>query len=150
MPTEKIRLDYAVLGLVLGFFAIVNMFGTMTPIAASNEYIYRTLDKAVSLPANERLTVLSTLLKLQEKALTRRPSEPSAWSRLSYLRLSTEGNQHEAFEALRMSDLVSPYEAPQLPERAVMWRIFSSVETPEQQAYADTLWQKAYSLVPGT
>jgi len=135
---------------MLAFFSAINLFWAITPVATRNEYIYNELDKAVNLPVPARLALFSDLREQQEKALARKPGDPYGWARLAYLRIATQGNLKSAFEALRMSDLVSPYEAPQLPERAAMWHKFTSVETKDQLSYQDTLWQKAYSMKPDT
>jgi hypothetical protein len=150
IPTEKACIDIAMLCVVLVFFSAINLFWAITPIATRNEYIYSQLDKAVNLPVPARLALFSSLREQQEKALARKPGDPYGWARLAYLRITTEGNLKSAFDALRMSDLVSPYEAPQLPERAAMWHKFASIETREQLSYQDTLWQKAYNLKPDT
>ena len=60
--------------------------------------------------------------------------------------MATEGNAQEALAALRMSDLVSPYEALELPERALMWLHFRATETPDEQEYQTVLWQRAFNV----
>ncbi|MDP9127628.1 MAG: hypothetical protein M3N08_05145 [Pseudomonadota bacterium] len=82
----------------------------------------------------------------QERDLAKKPSEPYGWARLAYLRYQTSNDERAAFAALRMSDFTSPYEAPQLPERAYMWMRFRNVESADQKAYQDVLWQKAFSM----
>ena len=146
--TDKALVEIITIGVVLAFFAAINLFSTVTPVANNNEQIYQELQRSFNMPLDARLTQFSDLMKRQEKALSRNPSEPYGWTRLSYLRQTTTGNEKEAFEALRMSDLVSPYEAPQLVERALMWRKFHSVEDKDQQDYQDTLWVKAFTMHP--
>jgi hypothetical protein len=140
------RIDSLTLCIVLAFFAAINLFWSMAPVSVSNDHIDEELNKAESMPVASRLSLFTDLRVQQEKALSRKPGEPYGWSRLAYLRLATEGNQKAAFDALRMSDLVSPYEAPQLPERAVMWHKFANIESKDELAYQDTLWQKAFRL----
>lgn len=82
----------------------------------------------------------------QEKLLTKNPSDPFAWARLSYLRLITQGDKKGAFAALRMSDLLSPYEPRQQLERALMWHDLREVEDAQQQEYQNALWLKAFKL----
>ncbi|MDR3450381.1 MAG: hypothetical protein P4M15_11670 [Alphaproteobacteria bacterium] len=153
MPTETTKaaakVAFGAAGAILAVIAAINLFSTFTPVAARNEKIYADLDGAQNLPPAKRLDTYNALAYAQAKALAQKPSEPYGWARLSYLRLAEGSDKQTAFAALRMSDLVSPYEAPQLPERAYTWRSFHDVETPAQQAYQDELWAKAYILEPG-
>ena len=146
IPIEKAPIGYIALGLALATLSALNLFWTLTPVAALNEKIFNTIESSSTLPVPDRLSLYSDLRQQQQKALTRKPAEAYGWARLSFLRLATQGNKKAAFEALRMSDLVSPYEPPQLPERAYMWSKFRDVETKEQQDYQDILWGKAYGL----
>ena len=148
-PTTRIRKSaagVAVLGFGLFLFAAINLFASVTPVADRNDYVDDAMHKAVLLPVAKRLALFSDLRAEQERNLALKPSEPYGWSRLSSLRLATEGNPKRAFAALRMSDLVSPYEAPQLPERAWMWSRLRMAEDADQQAYQDILWKKAFSM----
>ena len=148
IQTDKALIEIITLGVLLAFFSAINLFATVTPVANNNEKIYQELEQSTSLPMAARLAEFSDLLKRQEKALSRNPSEPYGWTRLSYLRLTTQGNEQGAFDALRMSDLVSPFEDPQLVERALMWRKFKDVENKDEQDYQDTLWVKAFTMHP--
>lgn len=90
-------------------------------------------------------TNAAALADQQSEILARDPSDIFAWGRLAWLRL-VANDRRGAFEALRVSDMLSPMESTQLPERAAMWRSLRDVETPGQQDYQDKLWFKAYSL----
>lgn len=147
--TRAIRYELGVLYAALAFCSLLNLFLTLTPVAKSNAKIDERLQKSDSVPANDRPGLYASLLAEQEKNLAREPSEPYGWARLAYLRMATAPRDRaSAFDALRISDLVSPYEAIQLPERAVMWHMFRSVENPDQQAYQDVLWARAYGTQP--
>ncbi len=146
IPTDPRRCWFLALGILLAAFALVNLFLTLTPAARLNEQIDRRLLETADLSGAERLERLNELKDKQDMALSHKPADPYAWSRLSWLRMETDKDQKAAFAALRMSDLVSPWEAPQLPERAMMWRKYRNAQTPEQKAYQDELWQKAFSL----
>jgi len=145
IQTKLARGAVACISLTAAVLACVNLFSTMTPVAAENERIDQRLQAALDLPLAPRLALFSDLRQDQEDMLMKKPADPYGWSRLSYLRMATEGNARMAFSALLMSDLVSPYEAPQLSERAMMWRGFRGVETPDQKAYQDVLWTRAYN-----
>lgn len=144
------------MGIWLAVAAAINLFGTFTPTATKNESMIRNVQivashlapQAVSLSKKNDIepAVWNDLKKIQESALKRNPADPYAWSRLSWLRLKSGDGDQAAFAALRMSDLVSPYEAPQLAERAMNWRNFRNVQTPEQQRYQSALWNKAFLL----
>ncbi len=141
-------ITFVLLGTTLGLFSYINLLGQPEPLALLNTQIVTNLASAAALPADQRIKLYMGLREQQEKALAGKPSEPFAWARLSYLRLATDSNKTAAFEALRLSDLISPHEPRQLPERALMWRQFHQVQTTEQQAYQDVLWQNAYRLQP--
>jgi len=136
----------AVFGVALALFSFINLGSTITPLAGLNEQIVDDLTRSASLPGDEHLKLLAELRQRQEQALAGKPAEPFAWARLAYLRLATEGNAEDAFAALRLSDLVSPDEPRQLPERALMWRQLRAAEDEDQQAYQAVLWQKAFRL----
>lgn len=151
------QIVFAVLGTWLVLAASVNLLGTFTPTARKNEAMIRNVQivasriapHPVSLAGESQIIdpeVWATLKQIQESALKRNPADPYAWSRLSWLRRKSGDGEQAAFAALRMSDLVSPYEAPQLAERAAAWRSFSNVQTPEQQQYLTALWNKAFRL----
>ncbi|MER2519251.1 MAG: hypothetical protein ABTQ34_01010 [Bdellovibrionales bacterium] len=151
------KIVYAVLGTWLVMAASVNLLGTFTPTARKNEDMIRNVQIVAShlvqlpvlLPTESRTidpAIWDSLKKIQESALKRSPADPYAWSRLSWLRRKAGDSEQDAFAALRMSDLVSPYEAPQLAERAVTWRSFRNVQTLEQQRYQVALWNKAFML----
>jgi hypothetical protein len=134
---------------MLACFASVNLFATPTPTGQLNDHIAAEMSRSDTLDFRPRLELLGQLRPLQEEALKRKPADPLAWGRLATLRLVTQGDMPDAFAALRLSDLVSPGEPEQLPRRAWMWRQLRSVETPDQQAYQDQLWQKAFSADDG-
>jgi hypothetical protein len=106
------------------------------------------LGNASALPVDLRLQLLTRLRGEQENTLAGKPAEPFAWARLAWLRLATGGDHADAFAALRLSDLISPGEPRQLPERALMWWQFRDVEDKDQQDYQTALWQKAFRLQP--
>jgi hypothetical protein len=135
-----------ILGAVLAVSAAVNLFGTLTPAATLNARISARLLASAALPENLKPIEFALLKQIQEQALAAKPPEPFGWARLSYLRTKTGSSDADAFAALRMSDTVSPFETQQLPERAVTWGRFKSVQTPAEQDYQDTLWQKAFTL----
>jgi hypothetical protein len=130
-------------GIAMFSFAVANLVMTLTPAAEADALIDTEFQDAQALPAGAKINAFKELRDDQAWTLAQRPSDPYGWARLAYLRLATTGDMKSALEALAMSDFVSPYEGPQLPERAVMWYRFRSVETPEQQAYQDALWHKA-------
>lgn len=136
----------ALLGIAVFAFAVGNLLMTLTSAADTTARVDAEFQEAQALPLAARVEAYRELRDEQAWALAQRPSDPYAWARLSYLRMATGDSMKSAFDALALSDFVSPYEAPQLPERAVMWYRFRTVETPEQQAYQDTLWLKAASL----
>jgi hypothetical protein len=146
MPIEKKRILLAVMGSGLALFAAVNLFGSFTPAADRNTKLDNQFASAVELPLKQKLPVFTDMMHQQERILAARPSEPYGWARLAHLRHFITGNNQAAFEALRMSDLVSPYEAAQMPERALMWRDFRAVQTGEQRDYQDALWEKAFTM----
>lgn len=139
---------FAVIGTVLAVFALIDLFQDPAPYASFNEQIVAELTNASALPADLRIPLLTRLRGEQEAALMGRPAEPFAWARLAWLRLATANDQASAFAALRLSDLVSPGEPRQLPERALMWRQLRVVENKDEQDYQAQLWQKAYRLQP--
>ncbi|MDX2028942.1 MAG: hypothetical protein SFW62_09975 [Alphaproteobacteria bacterium] len=143
---KSVKNGFAALYGALVLFALINLFWTLTPAEDSNAKIDEKMQTVDSLPVRERLELLTQLRQDQESNLTRRPSEPYGWARLSRLRSMTQGDAKAAFAALQMSDLVSPYEAAQMPERAIMWYKLRGVQTPEQRAYQDILWKKAYGF----
>lgn len=148
--TTKInrRVGTALLGLLMAGFACMNLFGTMTPTMDLNTKISTRLHAAATLPENRRGSEYNQLKSMQEKALSARPADPYGWERLSYLRNKIGNNDEYSFAALRMSDIVSPFETLELPERAVMWMKFRSVQTTEEKDYQDILWIKSYLQSP--
>jgi hypothetical protein len=147
--TTRIRLwqpATALLAVLFAYFAYTNLVSTATPLARVNEQIIANIGGAGALPTAERLKALSLLRMQQEFSLAGKPSEPFSWAYLSYLRSATQGDAPDAFAALRMSDLVSPEEPRQLPERALMWGQLKSVETADEQVYQSILWQKAFRM----
>ncbi len=140
------RFGVAALCAALIVFSLLNLSQNMTPVAKNNEQIDNIVERDEALTPDARMELFRRLKIQQEANLARKPSEPYGWSRLSYLRFMTEQDQKSAFAALRMSDFVSPYEAPQLPERALMWYKFHNVETLAQKTHQDILWQRAYGL----
>lgn len=145
-PINARLIGLGALGAALAFFSLANLFTTLTPIEQLNDRIADALGTVEQLSPIPRLQLLHQLQEEQEWALAREPAEPFAWGRLSYLRLETQNDAKAAFAALQMSDVISPGEPRQLPERAVMWWQLRPVETPEQRAYQNELWEKAYGL----
>lgn len=143
---KSVKNGFAALYGALVLFALINLLWTMTPAATSDEKIDKEMQVISDLPVRERLSTMAILREQQEQNLSRRPSEPYGWARLSRLRSITQGDPKAAFAALRMSDLVSPYEPPQLPERALMWHQLRAVQTPSEREYQHTLWKKAYGM----
>ena len=137
-PTNRWLPALALFGATLAGFAFVNLTGHGTPYAKLNDQIVIDLAGANTLEGEQRLQLLTQLREKQEAALAGDPAEPFAWARLAWLRLITQGDKTDAFAALRLSDLVSPGEPRQLPERALMWRQFASAEDESQQAYQKT------------
>ncbi|MGE3623592.1 MAG: hypothetical protein AB7H77_06965 [Bdellovibrionales bacterium] len=134
---------------VLGILCVLawfNISGREASFERMNEQIVQRLSNTEGLDMGPRLRELKELREMQEKALAGDPAEPFGWARLSYLRLATQGDQQGAFAALRLSDLVSPGEPRQLPERAYMWRQFAAIEDKDQRAYQTVLWQKAFRM----
>jgi hypothetical protein len=129
---------------MLSCFAAVNLFASATPTATLNDSIVAGMSEADGLPLRQRIDLLNKLREPQEQALVRRPADPLGWGRLAYIRLIAQGDMPDAFAALRMSDMVSPGEPEQLPQRAWMWQKLRPVETKDQQDYQDDLWRKAY------
>ena len=144
--TKAIGWAFAAYGLLLGVCALINLFDTFTPLTAMNASIDTRLQAVSSLRNDQKSLEYGKLLHMQEKTLLGKPSEPYAWARLSYLRNVTGEGDAPAFAALKMSDLVSPYEAEQLPERAVAWSKFANVQNKEEREYQDELWQKAFTV----
>jgi hypothetical protein len=145
IQTKHLRYGLGIAYAILGLCAVLNLFFTLTPAAKSNAL----LDDQIQAWANDGIPapdIAATEAAQQERNLTRIPSDPFSWARLTRLRLAAKENPKAAFEALRMADLVSPYESAQLPERAVMWRQFRNYETPEQRLYQDTLWVRSYGM----
>jgi hypothetical protein len=136
----------ALMAVVLGGLSYVNLSGRNLPTAAVNDRIVADLVNAQAMPTDSRLPQLIELRERQENALAADPAEPFAWARLAWLRLATQGDAPDAFAALRISDLVSPGEPRQLPERALMWRQFADIEDNDQKAYQNVLWQKAFQM----
>jgi len=139
---------FIVMGTILAVFSLISLTGKTTPYADLNDQIAASIANAGDLPTDERVELLGHLRQAQENALAGKPAEPFAWARLAWLRLATGSDHANAFAALRLSDLISPYSPRQLPERAIMWRQFHSVENPDEQSYQATLWQNAYRLQP--
>jgi len=145
-PTNRWLLLLALFGVMLACLAFINLSGRATPSVKINDRIVTALGGARSLPVDLRLPLLTELREQQEKALSEEPAEPFAWARLAWLRIATQGDAQDAFAALRLSDLISPGEPRQLPERALMWRQFAPVEDDSQKAYQNVLWQKAFQM----
>lgn len=148
IKTSVLAFVFLLYSVLLCVSAEVNLFCSYTAMTDQDRLIDRQVQAAAQLPDDQKLRSFSQLLRMQEKALSGKPSSPYGWARLSYLRVMTGQGDREAFAALRMSDLVSPYEPLQLPERAVTWLKFKNVETDEERQYQNTLWQKAYATVP--
>jgi hypothetical protein len=129
-------------------FGGLNLLYTLTPHARSNADIAARFEVSEKLSAKEKTTVMEQLRGRQEEALVRIPAEPYAWARLSYLRKFTQGDEKAAFDALRMSDLVSPNEPRQMLERALMWRERMSAGTAADKERLDRLWDKAFFFEP--
>jgi hypothetical protein len=144
--TTKIRAGLAALAVFLGVSAAVNLCCTWTPVSKANTEIDGLLHALAAMSETENAEPYQDLLQRQEQALAAKPSEPYAWARLSYLRQKTGAGDRSAFEALRMADIVSPFEIQQLPERAVSWLKFREVENAGERAYQDALWQKSFSV----
>jgi hypothetical protein len=145
-PTNRWPLVLVLFGLAMAGFSYSNLTGTLALFADQNDRIVVDLKAADGLTGSDHIQALSQLRERQEKALAGEPAEPFAWARLAYLRQATQGDMPDAFAALRLSDLVSPGEPRQLPERAFMWRQFASVENAGQRAYQSLLWTKAFEL----
>src|SRR5580704_5838128 len=124
-PTNRWLLALMFCAVALAVFSCINLTGRGTPSISLNDQIILELKTANNPSANQSPDVLSQLRQKQEQALAADPAEPFAWARLAWLRLVTQGDMPDAFAALRLSDLVSPGEPRQLPERALMWRQFS-------------------------
>ncbi len=147
-PSRPWPLAIALLSIVMAVLALFNLCLTMTPHADLNARIVDDLGRAPQLMSDDRVKLLHKLLKDQEYALGGKPSEPFAWARLAYLRLATGQDARNAFAALQMSDLVSPDEPRQLPERALMWRQMRGVEDDTAKAYQAELWEKSFRIQP--
>jgi hypothetical protein len=147
-PTNSWAVAAGLFGVLLAIFSCTNLFSTLTPLADLNAKIVDQLAGISALPIDDRIKSLDDLRQEQERALAGKPSEPFAWARLSYMRLATGDRAQDAFAALAMSNLVSPDEPRQLPERALMWRQLHAVEDQNAQAYQVTLWQKAFRMEP--
>jgi hypothetical protein len=145
-PTNSWLPALALFGVMLACLSFVNVAGHIAPSAALNDRIVAELAAASPNTGGERLPLLIELRNQQEKALALDPAEPFAWARLAWFRLVTQGDRPDAFAALRLSDLVSPDEPRQLPERALMWRQFAEAEDDSQKAYQNTLWEKAFRM----
>lgn len=136
-------------GLVLAVFSAINLFASFTPAADQNQKLADDLTRSLSLPFGKRVVVQNALRTEQETLLARNPADPFGWARLAYLRRATAVDATTAFAALRMSDMVSPYEPRQLLERALMWRELRDVQTDSEKEYQRVLWQKAYARQRG-
>jgi hypothetical protein len=134
------------MALVLGAMALVNVLCSFAPVAGRNQKIYDDMMQSHQLPFSQGIVLLSNVRQEQENALAKKPADPYGWARLSYLRRATQADAKGAFAALRMSNMVSPFEPRQLPDRAVMWRELRDVQSPDEQAYQSVLWQKAVGL----
>jgi hypothetical protein len=137
---------YGCLALVMATFGLINVFASITPYAVHDLEIEKSYNISNVLPLNERRALQALLLPQQEAVLARLPSEPFAWARLTSLRLTVLGDPKSAFQALRMSDMVSPNEPRQKMERALMWHQFRAVESTDELAYQKRLWQKAVDM----
>jgi len=134
------------LALVLGAFAAINLLTTITPFAARDHDIERAFNSMSVMTGESRRAAAVALLPEQESVLARIPSEPFAWARLAYLRQTAGHDPEAAFQALRMSNMVSPNEPRQKLERALMWYDLRAVEDTEQQAYQTELWKKVIDM----
>src|ERR1043166_689555 len=141
---SRARFGMAAFACVLAAFACANLLSLPVTADALNIRAQKGLEEAAASPPGDRAEAFKGPLALQEEALAREPADPYAWARLSYLRMVTGADAKSAFDALRLSDLVSPNDPRQLPERAMMWREYKAVQTPDQQAYQATLWEKAW------
>lgn len=141
---SRTRFGMAAFAGMLALFACANIFSFPTSAAALNSRILKAFEEPGASPLKVRPEALTELRVSQEEALAHEPADPYAWARLSYLRMATGQDAKTAFDALRLSDLVSPNDPRQLPERAFMWRDLRAVQTPEQQNYQALLWQKAW------
>ncbi|MBI3419546.1 MAG: hypothetical protein HY053_05390 [Proteobacteria bacterium] len=148
-PTDLPQPALAVLAVLLGVFACINVFSSMTPSTDANERIEKALNQSDKMDLTQRAALFNDLRAQQEVSLQKNPAEPFAWARLAYFRLVTQKDKEAAFAALRMSDFVSPNDPRQLPERAAMWYDLRNVEDESQQARQDDLWVKAYRTQPG-
>lgn len=147
-PINVTRYGTAIFGVALAVFSLTNIFTTMTPTHQKNDLLISQLEQAQSMPIEQRLPVFKALRDIQATNLAHNPSDPFGWARLSYLRLLATGDQKSAFNALAMSNFISPYEPSELPERALMWYRYRAAESKDEALYQDSLWQKAYRLNP--
>ncbi len=143
--TNALRCGFGALYALLAMLSLLNVFFTLTPVDKSNTAIDDRLERIGFVPAAARPSLFIALIPEQIKNLEHKPSEPYGWSRLAWMYYML-GNMKSALPALQMSDLVSPYEAQQLPERAFMWHRLRSVENADQLTYQPALWLKAYSM----
>jgi hypothetical protein len=138
------------LALGLGIFAAallamagVNLFCTFQPMDKRNDKVDAAVVASDKTPFKDRIAQFAVLREEQEKILAKKPTEPFAWARLALLRKSTQNDAKGAMQALRMADMVSPFDPQQTAPRAEMWRNLRSFQTDEEKAYQVTLWQKA-------
>lgn len=143
---QAVRFALLLSALMLVAIAYVNLSVDMRPVAQANEALVQQLQKAQALPLPKRIDAWDRLRTAQGQLLAQEPADPFGWARLAYLRHMTQGNGAEAFKALRFSDMLSPHEPRQLPERAAMWRDFSSVQDDAERAYQQTLWRRAFAM----
>lgn len=141
IPTKTLRLFFAVGGAALLCFAVINVFLTFTPSSKGNLTIEKTIQKTV---VRGHADELEAMREQQEALLSRKPADPFAWARYSYLKGITEGDRAKAFAALKMSNLVAPIEPRQMLERAIMWKRFADLHTAEDKAEQERFWQKAF------
>ena len=142
------RYGVMVLGAALALFATLNLTSTMTSVERSNASIDSLFETALNIPHNNKMELFQKLRDDQAANLARMPSYLMAGAIFSILRYVTTGDPKAAFAALYMSDFVSPYERPELPERAVMWYRFRNVENAEQKAYQGDIVAESLSDGP--
>lgn len=142
IPTKAHRAFFAGAALFLLGAAVLHLFLGVTPVADGNQDMERLLSQK-NLTGQNRSERLAFLLKAQGDLLAQEPADPFAWTRLSYLRLVSEGDRKAAFEALRMANTVSPREPRLMLERAIMWKRYADLHTAEDHSEQVRLWREA-------
>ncbi len=128
------RAGFILCGVVLAGLAMATLFFDLTPAAT------------FELALEQHLLPTSQTLQEQEVVLSKEPADPFGWARLAYLRRAVAHNKRGAFEALQMSDYVSPYEPRQLAERLKMWQELRSVQNADERANEAALAVRAKAL----